>query len=310
MKITEILAASTKPYPTLEIVPPLKGISKPELLDDIRQFIEFSPKYINITCHRDEIEFREQPDGSFARRLVRRRVSESAVCGAIQSEFKVEVVPHVICGGFTAEQIEFQLQDFKFMGISNLLALRGDCLAGEKRFTPVPGGYNHANELVEAVRRFEKENACEGFFCIGVGGYPEKHFEAANIEDDIENLKRKIDAGADYIVTQMFFDNDVYYRFVDKCRKAGIEVPVIPGLKPLSSAKQIRLLPESFSIDIPSVLTREIQAHKDDKSAVYGIGQEWCTAQCKDLLAHGVPSVHFYTMGDARNVHGILRECF
>lgn len=272
--------------------------------------MEFNPKYINITSHRDEIEFREQPDGSFAKRLVRRRVSETAVCGAIQSEFKVEVVPHVICGGFTAEQIEFQLQDFKFMGISNLLALRGDCLAGEKRFTPVPGGYNHADELVGAVRRFEKENDCEGFFCIGVGGYPEKHFEAANMEDDIENLKRKIDAGADYIVTQMFFDNEVYYRFVDMCRKAGIAVPIIPGLKPLSSAKQVQLLPESFSIDIPSVLTREIQACKDDKDAVYGIGQEWCTAQCKDLLAHGVPSVHFYTMGKARNVRGILEECF
>ncbi len=310
MNITDILTNSTKPYPSLEIVPPLKGITKAQLLDDIKQFMEFSPKYINITCHRDEIEYREQSDGTFLKRLVRRRVSESAVCGAIQSEFKVDVIPHIICGGSTAEQIEFQLQDFKFMGISNVLALRGDCLSGEKRFSPTPGGYNHANELVEAIRRFEKENDCEGFFSIGVGGYPEKHFEAANLEDDIAFLKRKVDAGADYIVTQMFFDNSRFYEYVNRCRKAGITVPIVPGLKPLSTAKQVQLLPESFSIDIPSELTREIATHKDNKEAVYQIGQEWAAAQCKDLLAHGCKSVHFYTMGKARNVCGILRECF
>ena len=171
-----------KQYPSLEIVPPLKGMTKDELLNDIRPFIEFNPKYINVTCHRDEVTYEEQPDGSYRKRLIRRRVSETAVCGAIQSEFKVNVVPHLICGGLTAEQIEFQLQDFKFMGISNILALRGDCLTGEKRLSPVPGGYDHANELVGAIRRFEKENGCEGFFRIGVGGYPEKHFEAANMD--------------------------------------------------------------------------------------------------------------------------------
>lgn len=195
-----------KQYPSLEIVPPLKGMTKDELLNDIRPFIEFNPKYINVTCHRDEVTYEEQPDGSYRKRLIRRRVSETAVCGAIQSEFKVNVVPHLICGGLTAEQIEFQLQDFKFMGISNILALRGDCLTGEKRFSPVPGGYDHANELVGAIRCFEKENGCEGFFRIGVGGYPEKHFEAANMDEDIANLKRKVDAGADYITTQMFFE--------------------------------------------------------------------------------------------------------
>lgn len=299
-----------KQYPSLEIVPPLKGITKEELLNDIRPFIEFNPKYINVTCHRDEITYEEQPDGSYRKHIVRRRVSETAVCGAIQSEFKVNVVPHLICGGLTAEQIEFQLQDFKFMGISNVLALRGDCLTGEKRFSPVPGGYDHANELVEAIRRFEKENGCEGFFRIGVGGYPEKHFEAANMDEDIANLKRKVDAGADYITTQMFFDNQVFYKFVDRCRAAGISVPIIPGLKPLSTPKQVRLLPESFSIDIPFELTSEISAHENDRQAVYQIGQEWATAQCKDLLAHGVPGVHFYTMGKSANIIGILRECF
>ena len=187
MKVSEILASSRKPYPSLEIVPPLTGLTKDELLDEIRPFMEFSPKYINITCHRDEVEYSLRPDGSYVRRLVRRRISESAVCGVIQSEFKVEVVPHLICGGATAQQIEFQLQDLHFMGISNILALRGDCTTGEKRFTPEPGGYSHADELVRAVHGFERERlGGENFFCIGVGAYPEKHFEAPNLEHDIE----------------------------------------------------------------------------------------------------------------------------
>ena len=298
------------PYISLEIVPPLKGMTKSELLDEIRQFMVFCPKYINVTCHRDEIEYKECPDGSFVKRLVRKRVSESAVCGAIQSEFKVEVVPHLICGGANADQIGFLLQDFKFMEISNIFALRGDCILGEKRFTPVPGGYSHADELVRAIRSFEKDNGCEGFFNIGVGCYPEKHFEAANLDDDIANMKRKVDAGADYMVTQMFFDNEAFYNYVAKCRKAGITVPIIPGIKPISSYNQLHTLPKTFSIDIPVDLTKEIEAHKDDNQAIYRIGQEWSTAQCKDLIAHGVPAVHFYTMGKTANVSGIIRNCF
>lgn len=304
------LAKDSKPYASLEIVPPLTGISKEQLINDIRPFTEFNPRFINVTCHRDEIEYMEQPDGTYSRRLVRRRVSETAVCGAIQSELKVDVVPHIICGGASAQQIDFQLQDFKFMGISNVLALRGDCLAGEKRFTPAADGYSHASELVEAIRRFEKVNDCEGFFRIGVGGYPEKHFEAPNLEIDIENLKRKVDAGADYVIVQMFYDNDVFYSYVDKCRAAGINVPIIPGIKPISTYRHLQLLPESFSIDIPVDLAKEIEAHRDDKAAIYRIGQEWATAQCKDLLAHGVPAIHFYTMGKSANVIGILKECF
>lgn len=310
MKISQILADSKKAYPSIEIVPPLKGISRDELLDGIRPFMEFSPKYINVTCHRDEFEFSQRADGTYEKHLVRRRISESAVCGAIQSEFKVEVVPHLICGGATADQIECQLQDFKFMGITNLLALRGDSLSGEKRFTAEPGGYSHADELVGAIRRFERENACETLFSVGVGAYPEKHFEAPNIETDILNLKRKVDAGADYVVTQMFFDNAKYYDFVRRCREAGITVPIIPGLKPISTYRQLEVLPETFSIDIPLELTRELQAHKDDKQACYKIGQEWCTEQCRDLIASGAPAVHFYTMGKAENIVNILRECF
>lgn len=310
MKVSEHLAAGIAAYPSLEIVPPLKGMTKSELLADIRPFLEFSPKYINVTCHRDEYEFKPQPDGSYSRHLVRRRVSESAVCGAIQSEFNVKVVPHLICGGATAEEIESQLHDFRFMDIDDIFALRGDCLTGEKRFAPEPSGYSHADELVRAVRSFERDSSAEGFFSIGVGGYPEKHFEAPNLDDDIANLKRKVDSGADYIVTQMFFDNSVFYSFVGKCRAAGITVPIVPGLKPISTARQVELLPKSFSIDIPQALTKEIEAHKTDRKAIYRIGQEWCEAQCKDLVAHGVPAVHFYTMGRTDNIISILRSCF
>ena len=309
MKINEILASSDRPFPSLEIVPPLKGMTRRELIDSIRPFMEFKPKYINVTCHRDEYEFRLENDGSYSRHLVRNRVSEVAVCGAIMSEYDMEVVPHIICGGASREEIESELYDLKFLGIENIMALRGDSIAGEKRFTPAPGGYSYAGELVEGIRNFEKKIG-ENAFSIGVGGYPEKHFEAANIETDIANLKKKVDAGADYIITQMFFDNSVFYSFRDRCRQAGISVPIIPGLKPLSTYRQTTLLPQSFSIDIPVELTEALKDAGDDKDAAYGIGTQWCISQCKDLLKHGVPAVHFYTMGKSRNITEILKECF
>ena len=308
MKISEMLRSGAAPFPSLEIVPPMSGISKEQLLDSIAPLMEFAPRYINVTTHRDEFRFDPQPDGSYIRRVVRNRVSAVAVCAAIQAQWQVEVVPHLICGGTSAYETEALLQDLKFLGIENVMALRGDSLTGEKRFTPDPAGFSHANELVAAIRGFERENG--GDFCIGVGGYPEKHFEAANPETDIAFLKQKVDAGADLVITQMFFDNAVFYRFVDRCRAAGIRVPIIPGLKPISTARQITLLPEAFSIDIPVELTEAIRRAGDDKEAVYRIGTDWCIAQCRDLLAHGVPAVHFYTMGKSRNIAEILRECF
>ena len=305
MKVSEILANSKKAFPSLEIVPPLRGITKKELIESIAPFMEFSPKYINVTSHRDEYEYAQQPDGSFTRRLVRNRINETTVCAAIMSEYDIEVIPHLICGGNTKEEIESRLDNLEFLGINNIVALRGDSTVGEKRFTPTPGGYRYASELIEGIRAQH-----EDYFCIGVGGYPEKHFEAANIETDIVNLKKKVDAGADYIITQMFFDNQVYYDFVDKCRKAGINVPIIPGLKPVSTARQISMLPEAFSLNIPVELTDAISKAANDKEAVYKIGTEWCAMQCKDLLANGVPAVHFYTMGKSRNIVEILRDCF
>ena len=319
MKVSEILAGSHKAFPSIEIVPPLRGITKDELLDSIAPFMEFKPKYINVTSHRDEFEYREAEDGTFSRHLIRNRISETTVCAAIMSKYDVEVVPHLICGGNTKEEIESRLDNLAFMGINNIVALRGDSMTGEKRFFPTPGGYSYASELVEGIRSYQGSNAYrrsrglqtdDRYFCIGVGGYPEKHFEAANIETDILNLKKKVDAGADYIITQMFFDNKVYYDFVDRCRAAGITVPVIPGLKPISTPKQLTTLPEAFSLDIPVELTDAISKVKNDKDAVYQIGREWCTMQCKDLIANGVPAVHFYTMGKSENITQILRECF
>lgn len=319
MKVSDILASSTKAFPSLEIVPPLRGMTKDELLESIAPFMEFKPKYINVTSHRDEFEFRQETDGTFSRHLIRNRISETTVCAAIMSRYDIDVVPHLICGGSTTEEIESRLDNLAFLGINNILALRGDSMAGEKRFTPTPGGYRYASELVEGIRSYQGSSTYrrskgleteERFFCIGVGAYPEKHFEAPNIETDIANLKKKVDAGADYIITQMFFDNRVYYEFVDKCRAAGISVPIIPGLKPLSTLKQISTLPEAFSLDIPLELTEAMKSTGEDKAAAYRIGTEWCTMQCKDLIAHGVPAVHFYTMGRTDNVTSILKECF
>ena len=321
MKVSEILAGSRKAFPSLEIVPPLRGLTKDELLENIAPFMEFSPKYINVTSHRDEYVYKEEADGSFSRHLVRNRISETTVCAAIMSRYDIEVVPHLICGGSTKEEIESRLDNLEFLGINNIVALRGDSMTGEKRFSPTPGGYRYASELVEGIRKYQgstgyqRKRALEmtdsdRYFCIGVGGYPEKHFEAANIETDIANLKKKIDAGADYVITQMFFDNQVYYDFVRRCREAGITVPIIPGLKPLSTARQVNMLPESFSLDIPIELTSEIAKAGEDKDAIYQIGTEWCIQQCRDLIAHGVPAVHFYTMGKSKNIVNILKECF
>ena len=308
MKIIDILNSGNKPFLSLEIVPPLSGISKEQLLDGIEPFMEFSPAYINVTRHRQEFDFVRNADGTYTRCLVRGRMSQEEVCAAVKERFDIEVVPHIICAGVTKEEIRSELRQLEDMGIGNVVALRGDCTVGEKRFAPVEGGYAYASELVEGLRT---QSAEDGYgLCIAVGGYPEKHFEAPNIETDIANLKKKVDAGADYIITQMFFDNAVYYDFVDKCRANGITVPIVPGLKPLSTVRQLRMLPETFSLDIPLELSRSVMEASQDAEAVYRIGTQWCKQQCLDLMRHGVPAVHFYTMGASRNVLEILKSCF
>lgn len=302
MRITELFQ-NGRPFPSLEIVPPLGGMTKEDLLSSIEPLMEFSPRYINVTTHRDEFSFEKQADGSFRRRIVNSRVSPVAVCACIQARFPVEVVPHIICGGQTATDIRRQLQDFRFMGIDNVMALRGDSTIGEKRFTPTEEGYTHASQLVSAIHE-------EGPFCVGVGGYPEKHFEAPNMETDIANLKKKVDAGADYIITQMFFDNQVFFRFVKLCREAGITVPIIPGLKPLTSRRQVKVLPETFSIDLPLALTEAVEKAGEDAEEVRLLGIQWCIDQCRELLSSGVPAVHFYTMSRSDSVAQVLRSCF
>lgn len=308
MKISDKLNSGGKPFPSMEIVPPLSGISKEQLLNGIEPFMEFSPAYINVTRHRQEFEFVQNPDGTFTRCLARSRMSQEEVCRAVKDRFDIEVVPHIICAGVTKEEIRSELKCFEEMGIANVVALRGDCTVGEKRFTPAEGGYAYASELVEGLRRQSSEDGYD--LCIAVGGYPEKHFEAPNIETDIANLKKKVDAGADYIITQMFFDNAVYYDFVDRCRAAGITVPIVPGLKPLSTVRQLRMLPETFSLDIPLELTCSVNEAAGDAAEVYRIGTQWCKEQCRDLIRHGVPAVHFYTMGASGNVVEILESCF
>lgn len=302
MRVADLFYAE-KPFPSLEIVPPLGGISKEELLSGIEPLMEFRPRYINVTTHRDEYQYVAQPDGSFSRVVVNSRVSPVAVCASILSRFDVEVVPHLVCGGQTAHDTERLLQDFQFMGIENVMALRGDSVSGEKRFVATPGGYSHASELVAAVR-------AAGNFCIGVGGYPEKHYEAPNLDTDIAFLKQKVDAGADYIITQMFFDNAVFFRFVDLCRAAGITVPIIPGLKPLTTKSQLAFLPDAFSLDIPVELTEQIAAFGDDPEAIRRAGVDWCIRQTRELLGSGVPAVHYYTMSKSAAVAAVLHECF
>ena len=309
MKINELILSAAKPFPSLEVVPPLSGASTDDILHTVGELMEFAPRYVNVTCHRDEYGFTQNPDGTWSRVLTKSRRSPVEICREITGKFGVETVPHIICAGNSAADIRQLLQEVKNAGIHNVMALRGDSLENERRFTPEADGYAHADELVSAIRRQLGSD-----IGIGVGGYPEKHFEAANLDDDIRALRHKVDAGADFIITQMFFDNSRFYDFVGKCRAEGITVPIIPGIKPLSTARHIRLLPEAFSIDIPLPLTEAVREAQNDRTdaaeAVYRVGTDWAAAQVKDLLAHGVKAIHFYTMGRSRNIREILQSCF
>lgn len=316
-KVIDIINKKTSPFASFELVPPLKGSDISKLYTAIEPLMEFAPPFINITFHRDEVEFRQKTDGTFEKVTLTKRPGSVAIAAAIMKRFPVEVVPHLICGGASKRKLENDLLDLNFMDIQNVIALRGDAIPGQKYFTPEPDGHRYSCELVEQIHHMNQgiyldENLKEAVhtnFCIGVAAYPEKHYEAPNLEIDIENLKHKVEAGADYIVTQMFFDNARFYHFVDQCRAAGISVPIIPGLKPISTHKHIEMLPRAFSIDLPQELMQEIRKCKDEK-AIYEAGIEWCTAQSKDLLAHGVPSIHYYTMGKADNIRRILKRAF
>ena len=318
MKVIDILNSSQKPFASFELVPPLKGSDVSRLYDSIDPLMQFQPPFINITCHRDEVEYVPNGDGSYRKMTLAKRPSTIAIVAAIMRRYpNLEIVPHVICGGASQSRVESELLDLHFLGIQNVVALRGDAIPGQRFFIPEPDGFSHSSELVAMIRHLNGgqyldptvKNGLSTDFCVGVAAYPEKHFEAANLDVDIQHLKQKVEAGADYIVTQMFFDNQQYFRFVDRLREAGITVPVIPGLKPISSQRQIELLPRSFHIDIPQALVNEINKAKT-ADAVYQVGIEWAIAQSRDLLTHGAPAIHYYTMAKPDNVCQIVEKVF
>ena len=317
-KVIDILNGSQKPFASFELVPPLKGSDVSRLYDSIDPLMEFRPPFINVTCHRDEVEYVPNGDGTYSRLTLAKRPGTVAIVAAIMRRYpELEIVPHVICGGASRSRVESDLLDLHFLGIRNVVALRGDAIPGQRFFIPEADGFSHSNELVAMINDLNKgkymdptvKNGLATDFCVGVAAYPEKHYEAANIETDIQNLKRKVEAGAQYIVTQMFFDNDRFFRFVDGCRQAGITVPIIPGLKPMSAKRQIELLPRSFNIDIPQELVMLMSGTRTADEA-YQAGIDWCIRQSRELLEHGAPAIHYYTMAKTANVCQIVRAVF
>ena len=300
-----------------ELLPPLKGQNIESILSAIDTLREFSPSYINVTYHREEIKLVEREGGLLERRVVRKRPGTVGISAAIQARYSIDVVPHLICGGFSADETEDALIEMNFLGIDNVLALRGDNMRGEHTFRPHEGGHCHASELVSQIASMnrgeylsgEVEHCAPTDFCIGVAGYPEKHAESPNVKSDIARLKEKVDAGANYIVTQMFFDNSRFFSFVDECRAAGIEVPVIPGLKPFSTKAQLSLLPQVFGVNIPEELASAVDKAPDN-AHVRNIGIEWAVGQCRELIKAGVPALHFYSMGRPDNIASIASRVF
>jgi methylenetetrahydrofolate reductase (NADPH) len=279
--------------------------------------MEFNPPFIDVTYHREEYNYIEREKGLLEKKVIRKRPGTVGICAAIQNRYQVDAIPHILCGGFTQEDTENFLIDLDFLGIENLVALRGDAVKSETYFNPNKGGHTYAKDLVVQINNLnqgqyldeELLNSTPTDFCVGVAGYPEKHAEAPSLESDIQFLKEKIKAGSDYIITQMFFDNQKFFEFKKKCREAGIDVPIIPGLKPMATLKQLNLIPHRFHVDLPQELINEIQKASDN-SAVSEIGIEWCIEQSKELKKHGVPFLHYYSMGKSKNVKKIAQALF
>jgi methylenetetrahydrofolate reductase (NADPH) len=317
MKITEHLKSAKDTLFSIEILPPLKGKSIQSIFDGIDPLMEFKPAFVDVTYHREEYIYKKRDGGYLEKVSIRKRPGTVGICAAIMNKYDVEAVPHIICGGFTREETENALIDLQFLGIDNVLALRGDSIKTESQFVPEPGGHNYAIDLVKQIKDMnsglylddEMKDASPTDFCMGIAGYPEKHFEAPNLYSDMKWLKAKVDAGADYIVTQMFFDNKKYFEFVDLCRKNDINVPIIPGLKILSSRSQLIALPKIFHIDLPQDLFVELEKCKDDK-AVKEIGIKWCIEQSKELKKANVPCLHYYTMGTSDSTKRVAKEVF
>ncbi len=318
MKVTQhIEKANGNTLFTLEILPPLKGQTITSIFNTIDPLMEFNPPFIDVTYHREEYVYKELENGLLQKQVVRKRPGTVGICAAIQNKYNVDAIPHILCGGFTKEDTENFLIDIGFLGIDNVMALRGDAVKSETYFTPEKDGHNYANELVSQISDLNKgiylddeiQNQAKTDFCIGVAGYPEKHMEAPSMDSDIYFLKKKIKKGATYIVTQMFFDNEKYFAFVNKCRAEGITVPIIPGLKPLATKKQLNLIPHRFSAELPDDLIMEVVKCKNN-DAVREVGVEWCVNQCKGLIVAGVPTLHFYSMGKSDNIKAIAAQVF
>lgn len=319
MKITEhIKNANGKTLFSLEVVPPQKGIGIEDLYTNIDPLMEFKPPFIDVTTSREEYIYLDKGNGLMERRITRMRPGTLGICAAIQHKYNVDTVPHLLCGGFTKEETEYLLVDCMYLGIDNVMALRGDAMKGHQYFEPTHGGHPSAMDLVGQINNLgrgkylhNEEEACDELnkFCIGVAGYPEKHMEAPSMNYDLKWLKQKVDAGADYIVTQMFFDNKKYIEFVQKAREIGITVPIIPGIKPIATKKHLKILPQVFKIDLPEELINEVENAKNNE-AVKQIGVEWAIAQCKELLDFGVPVLHFYSMGKSDNIKKVASELF
>lgn len=314
--VAQFLASEHPTAFSIEVLPPVRGKSIEQVLKTIDRLMPYNPAYINITTHRAEVVYREIAEGVFQRAFERKRPGTVAIAASLKERYGIPVVPHLICSGFSKAEIENELIDLSYLGITNLLVLRGDRAKGENRFEPTADGYSHAVELCRQVEEFNRGILLDGEchdtlnkFSYGVAGYPEKHEEAMNIDIDIEYLKAKIDAGAEYVVTQMFFDNARYFSFVERCRAAGITVPIIPGLKPLTSLTQQALLPKTFHIDLPMDLAVELRRCQTSDD-VKALGVEWAIGQARELKAAGVPSIHFYSMNAAASVEAIAKAVY
>lgn len=319
MKVTQYFEkANGNTLISFEVLPPLKGGGMKAIFDVLDPLMEFKPPFIDVTYHREEFIYKQRASGYYEKIAIRKRPGTVGICASIMHRYGVDAVPHLICGGFSVEDTENALIDLNFLNINNVLALRGDARKFDGKFIPEPDGHKYALDLVKQVGEMNKgnyldsniENGEKTDFCIGVAGYPEKHFEAPNMEIDLTYLKEKVDAGADYIVTQMFFDNKHYFNFVDACRKAGINVPIVPGLKPLTKGYQLNALPRLFHLNLPDDMVNEIMKAKGDKAAIKEIGIEWCIAQSKELKAQGVPCLHYYTMGDSATIRRIAESVY
>mgnify|MGYP000043760801 CR=1 FL=1 len=318
MKVTDhIKNANGKTLFSFEVVPPVKGQNIKDLYDNIEPLMEFKPPFIDVTTSREEYIYVKRENGLLERKVTRMRPGTVGICASIKHKFDVDTVPHVLCGGFTKEETEYVLVDCQYLGIDNIMALRGDAAKHEQYFKPTEGGNAFASDLVKQISELNKGNYLHdeietkhtSSFCVGVAGYPEKHMEAPSMQTDLMRLKEKVDAGADYVVTQMFFDNQKFFEFCDAAKAMGINVPILPGIKPVAVKRHMQILPQVFSLDVPEALIKEVQKCSNNKE-VRQVGIEWAIQQSKELVAAGVPVVHYYCMGKSSNIEAIAREVF